>query len=85
MSTELEQLIKRPWSARRPQSWVLSVVFIAVAVALVWQAFAYIGQGVGGAVPYFLIIGGPLLAGYYIWYFNFRDFEAEQAADSQRS
>ena len=67
----------RPWSARRPQSLVLSVMFIALAVALVWQAFSYIGQGIGGAVPYFLVVGGPAIAIYYIWYFNFRNFEAD--------
>jgi len=49
---------------------------------LVWQALQYIGQGVGGAIPFFLIIAGPLVAGFYIWYFNFRDFEAEQKSPS---
>lgn len=68
----------RPWSARRPQNLVLSLVFLVLAVALVIQAFAYIGQGIGGAIPYVLIIAGPGLAIFYIWYFNFRDFEADQ-------
>ncbi len=72
----------RPWGARRPQSLFISLVFIALAVALVWQALQYIGQGVGGAIPFFLIIAGPLVAGFYIWYFNFRDFEAEQEPSS---
>lgn len=72
---DVDELTARPWSARRPQSLVLSVVFIVLAVALVWQAFSYIGKGVGGAIPYLLIVGGPVLAGYYIWYFNVRDFE----------
>lgn len=67
----------RPWSARRPQSLLLSAMFVVLAVALVWQAFAYIGQGIGGAVPYFLVVGGPGIAIYYIWYFNFRNFEAD--------
>lgn len=69
----------RPWSARRPQSVLLSAVFVVLAVALVWQAFAYIGQGIGGAVPYFLVVGGPAIAAYYIWYFNFRNFESESS------
>ncbi|HEV8024865.1 MAG TPA: hypothetical protein VGP37_08265 [Candidatus Nanopelagicales bacterium] len=68
----------RPWGARRPQSLLLSVGFIALAAALVWQAFEYIGQGMGGAIPFFLIFAGPGIAIYYIWYFNFRDFEADQ-------
>lgn len=80
MSEEMAELTSRPWSARRPQSLLLSVVFVVLAAALVWQAITYIGQGIGGAIPYILIIGGPLLAGFYIWYFNFRDFEAEDQA-----
>ena len=68
----------RPWSARRPQSLLLSVVFVVLAIALVLQAFAYIGQGIGGVIPYVLVIAGPAVAIFYIWYFNFRDFEAEQ-------
>lgn len=80
MSEVDEDITGRPWSARRPQSLVLSLVFVALAVALVWQAFAFIGQGVGGAIPYILIIGGPGIAAFYIWYFNFRDFEAEAEA-----
>lgn len=76
------ELTGRPWSARRPQNIALSVVFIALAVALVWQAMAYIGQGVGGVVPYLMMIGGPGLAAYYIWFFNFRDFEADAQAAS---
>ena len=66
----------RPWSARRPQSLVLSLIFVIVAVALVMQAFDYIGRGIGGAVPYFLVLAGPAMAIFYIWYFNFRDFDA---------
>lgn len=65
----------RPWSARRPQSLVLSAVFIIVAVCLVWQALSYIGAGVGGLVPYFILLAGPVLCGYYVWYFNFYRFD----------
>jgi hypothetical protein len=65
----------RPWSARRPQSIVLSVVLVAVAVALVLQGLAYVGQGVGGLVPYLIILGGPAIAAYYVWYFNFYRFQ----------
>jgi hypothetical protein len=68
----------RPWSARRPQSLLLSLVFIALAVALVMQAFSYIGQGIGGVIPYVLVLAGPAVAIFYIWYFNFRNFEADQ-------
>ena len=68
----------RPWSARRPQSLVLSLLFIVLAVALVMQAFSYISQGIGGVIPYVLVLAGPAVALFYIWYFNFRDFEADQ-------
>ena len=65
----------RPWSARRPQSILLSVLLIAVAIALVWQGLGYISQGIGGLVPYLIIVGGPVMAAYYTWYFNFYRFE----------
>ena len=31
----------RPWAARKPQSYVMSGILIALAIALVWQGFAY--------------------------------------------
>ena len=67
----------RPWAARKPQSYVMSGVLIALAIALVWQGFAYINAGTGGLVPYFIILGGPVLAIYYTWYFSFRHFESD--------
>ena len=57
---------------------LFSVIFIALAVALVWQAFDYIGRGLGGVVPYLIVVGGPAIAAYYVWYFNLRNFDAEQ-------
>jgi hypothetical protein len=69
----------RPWSARRPQSIVLSIVLIAVAVVLVIQGFAYVRNGVGGIVPYLIILGGPALAAYYVWYFNFYRFDGTKS------
>jgi len=70
---------ERPWSARRPQSLVLSAVLILLAAVLVWQALSYIGEGVGGLVPYLMLFAGPALAVYYTWYFNFMKFD--EAAD----
>lgn len=69
----------RPWAARKPQSFVMSGILIAVAVALVWQGFAYINAGTGGLVPYLIILGGPVLAIYYVWYFSFRRFESDRS------
>jgi len=50
----------------------LSVAFIAIAIGLVYQGVIYIGDGVGGLVPYLMIVLGPVLAVYYIWYLLFR-------------
>ncbi len=61
----------KPWTSRRPQSLVLSVVVVLVAVGLVGTAIAYIAAGTGALVPYFMLFGGPVLACYYLWYFNF--------------
>ncbi len=67
----------RPWTARKPQSYFMSGILIALAIALVWQGFSYINAGTGGLVPYFIILGGPVLAIYYTWYFSFRRFESD--------
>ena len=64
----------RPWSARKPQNYVLSAILVIIGFALVWQGFALIDDGVGGVIPYFIIILGPALAVYYTWYFTIRDF-----------
>ena len=67
----------RPWAARKPQSYFMSGILIALAIALVWQGFSYINAGTGGLVPYFIILGGPVLAIYYTWYFSFRRFDSD--------
>jgi hypothetical protein len=50
----------------------LSLAFIAMAIGLVYQGVIYIGDGLGGLVPYLMILLGPALAVYYIWYLLFR-------------
>jgi len=40
-----QALLARPWGARRPQNLVIGAAFVALAVALVWQAFTYIREG----------------------------------------
>lgn len=67
----------RPWSSRRPQNFVLSAILIALAIALVLQGFAYIRDGLGGLVPYLMVIVAPLLAAYYVWFFTIRKFDTE--------
>jgi hypothetical protein len=75
--TDEQQVSARPWSARRPQNFILSGILIVLGIALAWQGLAYVRDGVGGVIPYFIMILGPALAGYYTWYFVIRDFEAE--------
>ena len=65
----------RPWSARRPQNVVLSALLIVIAILLVRQGLAYIAAGQGGFVPFLIILGGPVLAVYYTWYFCFYRFD----------
>ena len=67
----------RPWSARRPQSIILSIAMVALVVALEITAVGYIQQGVGAIVPFFLLLVSPVLGGYYIWYWNFYKFGAQ--------
>ena len=74
-----ERFDARPWSARRPQNVLLSIAFVVIAVALVWQALSSISEGRGGFVPYLMLLGGPVLAGYYIWYLTIRRFEDDDA------
>ena len=74
-----ERLDVRPWSARKPQNVLLSAAFVVIAVALVWQALTAINEGRGGFVPYLMLLGGPVLAGYYIWYLAIRRFEDDGA------
>ncbi len=50
----------------------LSAAFIAIAIGLVFQGVTYIGDGVGGLVPFLMIVLGPALAVFYIWYLLFR-------------
>jgi hypothetical protein len=71
--------VTQPWSTKRPQNFVLSAVMIALAIGLVLQGFAYISDGIGGPVPYLMVLGGPTLAIFYTWYFIFRKFDSEEA------
>ena len=52
--------------------FILSGLIVAVAVGLVYQGIIYISDGVGALVPYLMIVSGPTLAVFYIWYLLFR-------------
>lgn len=60
-----------PWSTRRPQSLILTVVVLAVLVGVVIAAVNYINEARGGVVPVLMLAVAPVLAIYYVWYFNF--------------
>lgn len=68
--------VMRPWSARRPQSIVLSVAMVAMVVALEFTAVYDIRHGIGAAVPFFILVCAPVIGGYYLWYWNFYSFGA---------
>lgn len=63
---------ERNWSLRPPQRYIIPVLIAVVMGAVVWAGVNFIQEGTGGAVPYFMIVLGPLLAGYYIWFFAIR-------------
>lgn len=63
------EVIKQPWSTKSPQRYVLSAVMVVLAAALVTTGLGYISSGVGGVVPYLIVVAGPLVAIFYIWYF----------------
>jgi hypothetical protein len=67
----------RPWAHRRPQNLIVGFAFILLAIALVIQAVRYISDGTGGLVPFLMLLGGPALSIYYIWYFNFYEESAD--------
>ena len=70
--TSSERSPGHPGSGRGPRRWILCALLIVVAIALVLQGLAYIRDGVGGFVPYLIIIGGPALAVYYTWFLVIR-------------
>jgi hypothetical protein len=69
VSQGLRKSNRPSWSAGK---LALCVIFVALAVGLVYQGVIYIGDGVGALVPYLMIVIGPTLAVYYIWFLLFR-------------
>ncbi|MFY9331817.1 MAG: hypothetical protein WAO41_09105 [Candidatus Nanopelagicales bacterium] len=61
-----------PWSSRAPQKYLLSAVAIVVGLAIAIAAVRYIGDGVGGIVPFLMLLGGPALAVVYVYVFAFK-------------
>jgi len=72
-SDSMTESSRNPRRANRSAGKIaLSLAFIAMAVGLVFQGVVYIGDGIGGLVPYLMILIGPALAVYYIWYLLIR-------------
>lgn len=69
MRDSVEVAVQVPWSVRAPQKWVFSVIALLITVAIVVSAVASITKDVGGLPPYLMLFVGPVLGGFYIWYF----------------
>lgn len=70
MTSAGESNQQSPWSGRGPQKYVLSLIMVILAVALVATGLNFISAGQGGLVPYLIVICGPVICGYYVWYFT---------------
>ncbi len=69
MSESVEGAAPAPWSVRTPQKWVFSAIALLITVAIVVSAITSIAKDVGGLPPYLMLFVGPILGGFYIWYF----------------
>ncbi|PHX61217.1 MAG: hypothetical protein CK552_01735 [Actinobacteria bacterium] len=72
MSEAAEGAAPVPWSVRSPQKWVFAVISLLIAVAIVISAVTSITKDLGGLPPYLMLFVGPVLGGFYIWYFAFK-------------
>ena len=68
-TTEESQSL-RPWATKRPQSLVLSVIVVALGIAVVVTAVSFVAAGQGGIVPVLMMLGGPVVCGAYLFYLN---------------
>lgn len=69
--------MESPWSLRRPQRYVLTAIIVVAMLALAGTAISLIVGGTGGIVPVLMLTVAPILAIYYVWYFNFSEFAKE--------
>ena len=61
-----------PWSARSPQRWIFAIAAVALTVAIVIAALGSIRTGEGSVVPFLMLLVGPVLGGFYFWYFSIK-------------
>jgi hypothetical protein len=64
--------VPRDWSRRSPQRYGFAALAVLVTVAIVVTALGFIGDGVGGVIPFFMLLVGPALGGFYVWNFVLR-------------
>ncbi len=69
MSESVEGAAPAPWSVRAPQKWGCSAIALLITFAIVVSAITSIAKDVGGLPPYLMLFVGPILGGFYSWYF----------------
>ena len=76
MGENSESVTVVPWSSRSPQRYVLAVIAVALGIALVVTAIAYIARGTGGVVPFLMLAVAPVLTVVYVYVFVFKKWDA---------
>ena len=71
----------QPWSMRRPQRYLFSLGVIVLMIAVMSTGVGFISSGEGGVVPFLMILVAPVLAIFYVWYFNFSEFAKEESVE----
>ncbi|CAB4759948.1 MAG: hypothetical protein F2701_07365 [Actinobacteria bacterium] len=69
MSDPVDETAQVPWSVRAPQKWVFSLIALLITIAIVVSAITSIAKDIGGLPPYLMLFVGPILGGFYVWYF----------------
>lgn len=64
-----------PWSSQAPQKYFLALLTVVIGVAVTVAAIFYIGDGVGGFVPFIMLLAGPALTVVYIYVFLFKKWD----------
>ena len=50
-------------------------------IAVMSTGVGFISSGEGGVVPFLMILVAPVLAIFYVWYFNFSEFAKEESVE----
>jgi hypothetical protein len=60
------------WSRRAPQRFFFAALAVVFTIAIAVTAVGFIQDAVGGVVPYFMLLVGSALGGFYFWNFVIR-------------